>query len=292
MLHFFPFCSKIRKVITVKVKYNIEALKHIITDLSCLTGISIAFLDSDFNCLFMESRKDDYCSCLQNFAMTDEECKSSDKQILLKCRESRKLESHICHAGLCDSAMPIIKNGIIAGYVIFGRICTVSSPEIQVYTKKSEIAETLNRKYHELTFFSEEQIKSIYDLLPRILFQDAIEIVDDSFISEITDYINNNLSDDLKISILCKKFFVSKNRLYEAFKNHYGCTVNDYITEQKIKKASLLLKESSKPIYSIAESLGFDNYTYFCKLFKKKTGFTPSDYRASHRKYRVNNKSS
>lgn len=237
----------------MKIKYNTKALEHIITDLSTLTGISISFLDTEFNHLILCSKENDYCSFLQRSVLPNEYCFKSDMQILLKCKESRKLESHICHAGLCDSAMPVIRNGIIAGYIVFGRIRNNNSPKKQVYDLDEKLSKSLDKKYNQLTFLSDKQIEAFYDLLPRILFQNDIEIEYDGFITEITEYINNNLSKELKICTLCKKFYVSKNRLYEAFKNYYGCTVNEYITEQRIKKACEKIKNSDEPICKIAD---------------------------------------
>ncbi|MEE1074393.1 MAG: PocR ligand-binding domain-containing protein, partial [Acutalibacteraceae bacterium] len=108
----------------MKIKYNTETLQHIITDLSELTGISMAFLDNDFNYLVRCCDDNDYCSALQKYSILKRPCHCSDTDILNKCKNSHKTESHICHAGLCDSAMPIIKNEIIVCYIIFGRIKT------------------------------------------------------------------------------------------------------------------------------------------------------------------------
>lgn len=263
----------------MKIKYNIEALDHIIKDLSTLTGMSISFLDTEFNHLILSSKENDYCSVLQQLVLPNNYCFKSDMDILLKCKQSRKLESHICHAGLCDSAMPIIKNEKIAGYIIFGRIRTCSSPGEQIYKDNKKISNILKVKYDELTYFTNEQIDSFYDLLPRILFQNAIEIEDEGFIKEVSEYIKTNISEKITISSLCKKFFVSKNRLYDAFKNHYECTVNEFVTEQRLIKAKEMIKKSNEPIYKIAESVGFENYTYFCKLFKRKVGMTPYEYK-------------
>lgn len=263
----------------MKIKYNLEALEHIISDLSLLTGVSIAFLDTDFNCLILQSKRNDYCSILQKDDLIKDYCNCSDREILLKSKQSRSLETHICHAGLCDSAMPIIKNGIITGYIIFGRIRTAFSPQKQIYCDNRNEIELLDKRYRQLTYFTEKQINSFYDLLPRILFQQAIEIENDSFITNVLNYIENNLQADLHISSICKKFFVSKNRLYEVFRDYYGCTVNEYITELRIKKAKDLLENSKEPVYKIAEEVGINNYTYFCKLFKRKTKLSPSEYR-------------
>lgn len=263
----------------LKIKYNTETLKHIITDLSLLTGISIAFLDDKFNTLVRCYEDNDYCSALQKLNLLDRPCHCSDRELLNKCNNSKQPQSHICHAGLCDSAMPIIKNDIIVGYVIFGRVKTKHSPQINGYLSDKRNTEMLNALYSKLPFCTEEQIASLLDLLPRILFQNAIEIENDSFITSIVLYIDNNLHHKLDIRSICNEFYISKNRLYTVFHDYFGLPVNDYITNRRISKAKEMLKTTKEPVYKIAEEAGFDNYTYFCKLFKRKTGFTPTKYR-------------
>lgn len=263
-------------MIFLKIKYNTDALQHIITDLSELTGISIAFLDTDFNSIVIAFDDNDYCSKLQQLNLLECPCRCSDIELLNRCKNSGNLESHRCHAGLFDTAMPIIKNQIIVGYVIFGRIRTKSSPKANIIKSDYEL---LDRLYRKLPFFTENQISYFIDLLPRILFQDAIEIESDSIIEEIYRYIENNLKEDLSINSLSQKFFISKNKLYSIFEENFETTVNDYIINRRIEKAKELLKNTNEPIYKIAEEIGIGNYTYFCKLFKRKTGKTPREYK-------------
>lgn len=265
----------------MRIKYHIETLEHIITDLAELTGVSIAFLDENFNYIVRSFDDNDYCSTLQQFKVLEKPCHCSDNDILCKAKKSGKLETHICHAGLCDSAMPIIKNGIITGYIIFGRIKTELSPKNNKYSIDNENKKELDSLYQKLPYFSNRQIECITDLLPRILFQNAIEIENDGFITEITEYIDNNINSNLDINFLCSKFFISKNRLYSAFRDYFNCTVNEYITDRRIERAKELLKTTKEPIYKIAEEAGIYNYTYFCKLFKRKTGLTPTEYRTA-----------
>ncbi len=264
----------------MRIKYNTAALQHIITDLAELTGISIAFLDADFNYIVRAFDDTDYCSMLQQLKLLDQPCHCSDFELLTKCKNSGKLESHLCHAGLCDSVMPIIKNQIIVGYVIFGRIRTKLSPIINKFKTESDI---LNQLYNKLPYFSELQISYFTDLLPRILFENTIEIENDNLIDEISEYIKNNLKDVLSINSLSQKFFISKNKLYSIFEENFGMTVNDYITKLRIEKAKELLKKWNEPVYKIAEEIGIGNYTYFCKLFKRKTGHTPTEYKTAPR---------
>ena len=73
--------------------------------------------------------------------------------------------------------------------------------------------------------------------------------------------------------------FVSKNYLYSSFSSYYNCTVNEYIIQRKISVAKTMLIETKNTAFDIAKALGFDNYSYFCKLFKKHTGLSPLKYR-------------
>jgi YesN/AraC family two-component response regulator len=169
--------------------------------------------------------------------------------------------------------MPIMKNDILVGYVIMGRMRTPDSS--YRYTPSAN----LESLFEEAPLFTYEKIDCLKDLLPQILFENAIEIEQDSLSLQITNYIQEHLSEPLSIDFICSHFHISKDTLYATFHTELHCTVNAYITEQRIKKAKRLLSETSEPIYRIAYMVGIDNYTYFCKLFKRKVGMTPDTYR-------------
>ena len=107
----------------------------------------------------------------------------------------------------------------------------------------------------------------------------VMEIDYDEFINYATDYIENNIAEDLSVKNLCKTLHVSKNILYKKFEEFYGCTVNEYITKRRLQKAERMLRDTRENIAAISEAVGFYNYTYFSKLFKASTGLTPSEYR-------------
>ncbi|MNO00732.1 HTH-type transcriptional regulator YesS [compost metagenome] len=54
-------------------------------------------------------------------------------------------------------------------------------------------------------------------------------------------------------------------------------SLSEYITQQRIERAKTLLVETDGKISSIAEGLGYLHFSYFAKLFRKLTGFTPQD---------------
>lgn len=268
ILHFLPFCVKIRyRGGCMNIRYDIEKAKRIICDLSVLTGISMAFLDINRNRLCSCGKEDNFCTALQSDPKKQALCSCSDEIIINRCFETKQFEGHICHAGLYDAAMPIIKDGIFAGVIIMGRVRLADSG------RHTDVI------YRGIPEFTEEQIQSLGTLLPNILFESAVFIEFDSRIDKITEYIKNNLSAPLSVNAICKKFLISKNTLYSLFREHFNVTVTEYITELRMKKARELLSETKAPVYEIAEAVGINNYTYFCRLFKKAENVSATEYR-------------
>lgn len=259
----------------MKIKYDTNKLERIINDISVLTGVSIAFLDAEFKHICGRKSENDFCVAIQSVSGNIAKCSRSDDIILARCQKSRSFEGHICHAGLYDAVTPVIKNGVISGFVLMGRVRSPQSPECVV----GENAERLNALYQNMPFFTNEKISSLRTLLQDIVFENAIIFDFDETIDKIALFIADHLNEDLKIGTICAKFGVSKNYLYEKFKNYYGQTVNDYITKLRIDKAKLLLTETKEPVYAICETVGINNYTYFCRLFKKEVGTSPTRYR-------------
>lgn len=96
----------------------------------------------------------------------------------------------------------------------------------------------------------------------------------------IKNHIDMHIYEPLKIEDLAQLIYKSNAQTIRIFKNAYGATPYEYYTHNKIKKAKHLLKTSGMSIKEISFSLGFTDVHYFSKLFKKKVGKTPSEFRS------------
>jgi AraC-like DNA-binding protein len=268
------------------IQYNAEQLNRIIKNIFVLTGISISILDSNYNVLANCSKEQDFCSLSQTFDDKKTLCSQCDQKILKLCESTKKMESHICWAGLYDSAMPIVKNDTIVAFAIMGRMRSERSPVLPQILPDDDphTLEQLYELYSKLPFMTETKLSALYDLLSYILFEPSIQIVYDSFINKAIDFIDTHLHEDLSVGALCNKFHISKNYLYKAFSNNLGSSVNEYIATQRLKRAKEMLTICDEPVYIVAEKVGIYNYTYFCRWFKKRTGISPNEYRKASRK--------
>lgn len=102
---------------------------------------------------------------------------------------------------------------------------------------------------------------------------------------QIIKYIENNYMDKITIETMSQELGLSQSHFMKFFKNTMGTTFIDYLNEYRLTMASRLLVSSESSILNIAAEVGFDNLSYFNRLFKKRFAVTPRDYR---KKFDVN----
>lgn len=95
----------------------------------------------------------------------------------------------------------------------------------------------------------------------------------------VKSYIEDHIREKIYVEELAALIHVNDQYLMRIFKRDTGKSLTEYITERRIHIASNLLKDSGYTINFIADCVGCENYSYFTKIFKKYTGFTPREYR-------------
>lgn len=115
----------------------------------------------------------------------------------------------------------------------------------------------------------------------ELLFEAArYYMPDNSTIFLIKDYIHTHYyNDSLSVRDIGNEVFLSASYVCTYFKNETGQTINQYLTECRMKKAKELLADPGYQIADISLKVGYSNGNYFSKSFKKLTGLSPSDYR-------------
>jgi transcriptional regulator GlxA family with amidase domain len=95
----------------------------------------------------------------------------------------------------------------------------------------------------------------------------------------VAQYINKRLNSNLHIKELADQACMSEPNFYRIFKQTFGMTPVDYINQQRIALASKLLRTTNRCLADISIECGFNNLTYFMKLFRREIGTSPSQYR-------------
>ncbi|WP_314587703.1 helix-turn-helix domain-containing protein [Paenibacillus terrigena] len=101
----------------------------------------------------------------------------------------------------------------------------------------------------------------------------------DSVIEQVQRYIADHLSEVITREQLAEYVHLNPAYLSRLFKREVGESITDYILNERMKVAKELIATSSMPISDIAKSLGYSNFSYFAKMFKKVYHATPQHFR-------------
>ena len=111
--------------------------------------------------------------------------------------------------------------------------------------------------------------------LEKQYIYDARSYSSDSQIEELLRYINHNLTEDLSIETLARKYYLSKYHMMRKFKEETGYTVHNYIISKRLLLARTKISEGT-PILKASQLSGFSDYTTFSRAYKKQFGTAPS----------------
>ena len=119
-----------------------------------------------------------------------------------------------------------------------------------------------------------KQFQLLYSILEKLNSEQS-----NSPLSSIISYIDAHISNsNITNNFLAQKMGISEVYLRKLFISHLGITPKQYILDLRIKTAQQLLISTSKSITEISEKCGFTSVYHFCRIFKQKTSFTPTQY--------------
>lgn len=95
----------------------------------------------------------------------------------------------------------------------------------------------------------------------------------------ITDFIEKQYSQKITIQKMAELCEFSQSHFMKFFKQHMGMSFIEYLNDYRLIQAAHLLKASDDDILSIALDCGFENASYFNRLFLRKYGVTPTCFR-------------
>ncbi len=139
-----------------------------------------------------------------------------------------------------------------------------------------------------LFLFGENRLRIysvFYDLLNKV-FQE--QTPQQSPLAPALRYLEEHLSDPgLSNAVLAAQCRISEVYFRKLFAQHYGQTPRQYILNIRIAKAKQLLTESPYTVTYVAEQCGFASLYHFCRVFRERTGVTPSQYAKENRIFRL-----
>ncbi|MGN6713049.1 response regulator transcription factor [Anaerocolumna jejuensis] len=106
----------------------------------------------------------------------------------------------------------------------------------------------------------------------------------DSAVEKLKEYIDVHYQERITRENMGSIVFYNTAYAAKLFKKKYGQSIGSYILDCRMERAKEMLQNSSLSVSEVAMKIGYDNFPYFSRLFKKKTGYAPKDYKKAEKK--------
>ncbi len=117
-----------------------------------------------------------------------------------------------------------------------------------------------------------------YESCEKSSFTDA-EAPSRVLVNKVKMYIDDNYWKNITRTDLEKIALVNISTLSKSFKDETGHSLHKYVLFKRISRAKQLLEEGRLSVSEVSLEIGYDNFSYFSRMFKERTGMTPKEYK-------------
>ncbi len=178
------------------------------------------------------------------------------------------------------SEFPVIKSRSIELMVLLSRATIDAGADIRevflyntTYIKKLEDAKSIDA----LNILLTEALHHFTDYT-----FDFSSVKHSDTVYRVMEYIKSNYSRKISLDDIAAYVYLSRSYVSSIFREATGQTLTAYMNGVRVEKAKQLLKNPAVPLSDISDLCGFEDQSYFTKVFKKLTGISPKKFRGQH----------
>lgn len=214
-----------------------------------------------------------------------------ERELINKVKNGDRKGAHSTLIDLLDKIsliesgdLSFIKIRALGICTILTRISTKQEISFQISSQEIENMDLLNKV---------ESFKDLCQLTTKICENVCRNITSQSYtgnssiIINACNYIDKNYMNKITLKDIADELYTNLSYLSTLFKKEMGIGFTEYVNDIRLKRAQDLLINSNKSLLDISLCVGFDCQSYFTKVFKKKNGITPSEYRKMNQPHTI-----
>lgn len=172
-----------------------------------------------------------------------------------------------------------------SGGIAFSQLCIM-----RVFHRIERLAEKKADFYRVLelmTILHELATTDKYTVLSNSAFAKITQPADSHRVVKVQNYINQHYKEEIRLSELAKLVGMTPTAFSRFFKLRTGRLVSDYIIDVRLGYATRALVDSPSSVSDICYDCGFNNVSYFNRIFKKKKNCAPKEFREYYKRHRI-----
>jgi AraC-like DNA-binding protein len=245
-----------------------------------------------------------FCECAKLTPQGLRFCLKCKAASIRRAIKEKKLYIGECYLGITEIILPVFNEGKPICVIYLGNLlrkdqkaqvmekikkkCLVTKVQSQTLIAAlegtEEVTSQLIEKYKEIVYILANNIQ--LSLLNSIRYLNKTNYLSSTYtetnnwiIESVQNYAMTYYNRDIKLIHLAKLYFINPQYLCRLFRKETGLTFTDFINSYRLEKAKTLLKTTDEDVLGIAYQVGYNNVTYFNRLFKKSLGLSPSQFR-------------
>lgn len=269
-----------------------EKLAALLHHLHVCLGLKFALMDDQSREVFTSSQQTVFCTAVKSLPGGLERCRRCDKAALEEMNATQKMKKYRCHCGLLEVGMPVVENGRIIAFILFGQFLD-ETPWDQQWQRTESLLQWANdparmkASFRKLTMVSSAQLSSLVEIIhaciSEVRLQGMLSAAQMSDAHHLQCYVRQHYALPLTLDQLCEELHMSKSKLALLCQKEFHQSPGQLILQTRIDAAKALLETSSASLAEIAQACGFPDVSYFGQRFKTVCGETPGAYRRRHR---------
>ncbi len=171
----------------------------------------------------------------------------------------------------------IVKSRIIEFIVLLSRsIIKSGANSNELFSLSSKYIKAID-SFNDIDRLSVWVTEIVYVFLDYVI--DLKEVKNKDIVYKIQRYIKNNYLKKITLTEVAEHVYLSNSYLSKIIKEELGISFTEYVNKLRVTKSQELLRTTSLSLVEISNLVGFEDQSYFTKVFKKMTGISPGKYR-------------
>lgn len=220
------------------------------------------------------------CDEFKSYPNGYKRCFRCRNMAIKKAMQTKAPFGGLCINGIYEYTRPVIINDEVASIIYIGNISDGKNGYEKIRHNIGEKQSLLKTMEENFGIEKCEAVGKLLESYIRVLLEKyRSHSKNNTVVENIKNYIDSNLEFDIDINRIAQIFHYNKWYLGRMFKKETNQSFSDYVNSRRLETACYLLKNSEDTVLNISYKVGFNNVTYFNRLFKQAFGITPTDFR-------------
>ena len=270
-----------------------DEVQSLIDHFAAVLDLRVTFFSADGRELRRgrHMRNSDYCAMVQQEIGTLKECLSMDTAKRAEAVAKRGIIDYRCHAGLREAIAPVFIHDKLAGFLMIGQFRTGSEVPGCMLSRctSAEQRERLEKAFHELPEFNAEKLEDMLGLfkmlIDYIVVRELAVLQGDRLRHEIDRYLELHCTEEIRLPEMARKLGRSVSTISQFLRRNYQTSFKELLIERRLEKAEEFWRANPEAtVGAAAFAAGFTDQFYFSRVFRKRRGIPPGEYRDRKRR--------